>query len=373
MAIEYNFSEDYNKGITGSHDKAIGKLMTPLKMHIQGESDRLEKNNVNKILNFLYYLGKSNGFADTVSIEDTLGLMQPVPAGNGPSNSRTNETGEKTIYNCPYMIETYVTRQLIDDSRGRLSDNIKNRGSMLPSSYFKTRLKLAVSALTDAAFGTKKYTFTSNGTQNVIDLTTYDGKPLFDKGHTYGKGSDHVKGGAGDTQSNLYYYTLGADESITSGLLEELIDTLANKLSNMKDENGDAMGYTADQIILPGNRPTLIRCAKKAVGTDRVPGSDHNDINVSFGNYDVASMVDWQSSTDDIILQSSECNQSCLGKVFLDRHVLDVKSWIDNHTRNLILNGYSRWGLGFNTYKHAIRLRILANGATAPSDYATSL
>ena len=30
---------------------------------------------------------------------------------------------------------------------------------------------------------------------------------------------------------------------------------LAVKLRNMKDENGEALGYTADTLILPGNRP----------------------------------------------------------------------------------------------------------------------
>ena len=50
MALDINFSEKYGQGITGIHDAKIGKLMTPLKMYIQGESDALANSKAQKDL-----------------------------------------------------------------------------------------------------------------------------------------------------------------------------------------------------------------------------------------------------------------------------------------------------------------------------------
>ena len=70
---------------------------------------------------------------------------------------------------------------------------------------------------------------------------------------------------------------------------------------------------------------------------------------------------------------SSDANRLLFGNVFLDRCKLDIKSWEDNHTRNLIMNGYARWGIGFNNYKHTVALTIYSSNDTADTDNCEEL
>ena len=70
---------------------------------------------------------------------------------------------------------------------------------------------------------------------------------------------------------------------------------------------------------------------------------------------------------------SSDANRALGGNLFLDRKKLDIRSWEDDHTRNLLMNGYARWGIGFNTYKHAVALTIYGSGDTADTDNCEEL
>lgn len=366
MALDINFSENYGQGITGKQDAKIGKLLTPLKMYIQGESDNLATSKAQKDLETVFYMTTSDGFADTFQLADTLGMMENVSAGNGAGNQRTNETGQKVIYNTPFMIETSVTRQLIDDCRGKLTANIQNIARGIPTSYYRTRAFLGMNALCNAGHGNLTYKYTAGSLSHTIDTTTFDGKPLFSKLHTYGVGSDRVKNGKGDTQANAFYVKASSANSlVTAGNVQEYLNALATKLALMKDESGMPMGYTGDIIVVPLNRVKLVSALKTAVGTERAAGSNNNDINLTFGHYTIVATEKWISDRDEIIMLSSEANKALGGNMFLDRNKLDIRTWTDDHTRNLIMNGYARWGIGFNTYKHAVALTIYGNGDTA--------
>lgn len=375
MALDINFSENYGQGITGIHDAKIGKLMTPLKMYIQGESDALATSKAQKDLETVFHMTTSDGFADSFTVADTLGMMENVAAGNGPGNQRTNETGQKAIYNAPFMIETSVSRQLIDDSRGRLTANIQNIGRSIPSSYYKTRSYLGINALVNASHGNKSFKYVTGNLSHEIDTTTYDGKPLFSKSHTYGVGSDRVKNGKGDTQSNAFYVkaTSSSGSLVTAGNIQEYLNAMATKLTLMKDESGLPMGYVGDILLVPMNRIKLVSALKTAVGTERAAGSNNNDINLVFGHYTIVATEKWMSDKDEIIMISDDANRLLGGNMFLDRKKLDIKSWEDGHTRNLIMNGYARWGIGFNTYKHAVALTIYGSNDAADTDNCEEL
>lgn len=375
MALDINFSEKYGQGITGIHDAKIGKLMTPLKMYIQGESDALANSKAQKDLEAVFHMATSDSFADSFQLADTLGLMENVAAGNGPGNQRTNETGRKVIYNTPFMIETSVTRQLIDDSRGRLTANIQNIGRNIPVSYYRTRAYLGINALANASHGNTTFKYVSGRLNHSIDTTTFDGRPLFSKSHTYGVGSDNVKNGKGATQSNAFYVkaTSSSGSLVTAGNIQEYLNALATKLAMMKDESGFPMEYTGDVLLVPLNRTKLVSALKTAVGTERAAGSNNNDINLTFGHYTIVATEKWVSDKDEIIMISSDANRALGGNLFLDRKKLDIRSWEDDHTRNLLMNGYARWGIGFNTYKHAVALTIYGSGDTADTDNCEEL
>lgn len=375
MAFDIKFSENYGQGITGIHDAKIGKLMTPLKMYIQGESDALANSKAQKDLEAVFYMGASDGFADSFQLADTLGMMETVAAGNGPGNQRTNETGRKTIYNTQFMIETAVTRQLIDDCRGKLTENIRNIGRGIPASYYRTRSFLGINTLVNASHGNTTFKYSSGNHNYEIDTTTYDGKPLFSKSHTYGVGSDRVKNGKGATQSNAFYVkaTSSSGSLVTAGNIQEYLNAMSTKLTLMKDESGLPTGYAGDILLVPMNRTKLVSALKTAVGTERSAGSNNNDINLVFGHYTIVASEKWASDKDEIIMISSDANRLLGGNLFLDRTKLEIESWWDKHTQNLIMHGYARWGIGFNNYKHTVALTIYGSNDTADTDNCEEL
>ena len=133
-------------------------------------------------------------------------------------------------------------------------------------------------------------------------------------------------------------------------------------------ENGDVLGYTADTIILPGNRPSAEMIVKKVCGSEGATGNGYNDINLQFGNWNIVVMPDWQASDDRVMIMSSEANRNLGGNMFFNRVPLTVSNWVDHHTGNYIWNGRCRFGVGFGTYKHillAVDSDTAVTGATA--------
>ena len=141
---------------------------------------------------------------------------------------------------------------------------------------------------------------------------------------------------------------------------------LSVKLRNMKDENGEVLGYTADTLILPGNRPLAEQIAKKVAGSEGALGNGYNDINLQYGSWNIVVMPDWQAETDSMMVMSSEANRNLSGNMFFNRVPLTVSNWVDHHTGNYLWCGRCRFGVGFGTYKHILHYTY-ASGSTAPT------
>jgi hypothetical protein len=65
---------------------------------------------------------------------------------------------------------------------------------------------------------------------------------------------------------------------------------------------------------------------------------------------------------------SSDANEDLMGNLFFNRVPLDIISEVDRSTRDLCINGYSRFGIGFSTWKHmalAVNSESTVSGATA--------
>ena len=132
----------------------------------------------------------------------------------------------------------------------------------------------------------------------------------------------------------------------------------------MKDENGEILGYTADTLILPGNRPMAEQIAKKVAGSEGALGNGYNDINLQYGNWNIVIMPNWITEDDRVMIMSSEANKNLSGNMFFNRIPLTVSSFVDHHTGNYIWNGRCRFGVGFGTYKH-ILLAVDSEGAVS--------
>lgn len=338
---------------SGLNDSVIGKLETPLKMVIEHESDLQAKQGGAR--DWLFNVEKSRKFGETIVGQNEFEMFSATEEGAGAENDSMQETYKKFIEHIQFMKEFTITAQMMEDANYGIAADAKRRAENFVRSYYKTQHKICQAALANG-------TSTSVNVANTkIDLTAPDGYQLFYNGHKYG--SKTKKEG---TQSNYFYgEILGSAAAFESALGE-----LSSKIRNMKDENGEVMGYTADTIILPGNRPAAEAIAKKVCGTEQASGgSTSNFINTQYGNWNIIVMPDWQTADDRVMIMSGEANKNLCGNMFFNRVPLTVKNWVDNHTGNYVWNGRCRFGVGFGTYKHI----ILAVDSGDAVDNATSL
>lgn len=335
---------------SGFHNAAIGKLETPLKMVIEHESDLCRKKG--GILEWLFNVERSKKFGETIVNQDEFGTFVHASEGAGAENDSTVETSRKFIEHIPFMKEFTITKQMLDDSNYGIGADAKRRAELFVRAYHLTMHKIASQALANG----KKTQMTFN--KASVDLSTADGKALFAKDHKYGKAEGHGEG----TQSNLFGRNRYASKHVSLSLadVEDLLNTGASRIRNMKDENGEVLGYVADTVVIPGNLPLLEKYLKQVLGSTHEASSANNGINIQFGNWNLVIIPDWQyeiaataaEQTYPMIIMSSEANRNLMGNVFFNRIPLSIKNWEDGHTRNWIWNGYCRFGIGYGSYKH---------------------
>lgn len=319
----------------GANNAAIGKIDTPIKMVIEHESDLCKKKEY--IVKDLFNEEKSKKFGETILGQSDFDSFMAVEEGQGAENDNIQETYKKFIEHIQFMKEFTITAEMMEDANYGVAADAKRRAENFTRAYYKTRSKIASLALI-------------NGTQTSalinrarVDLTTGDNLPLFHKAHTY-----HLEKMGKKTQSNYFYANFAKDASA----FEESLNVVANNIRNFKDENGEPLGYTADTLILPGNRPFLENIAKRCCGSEKVVASSNNDINVQYGNWSIYILPDWQTTEDKFMVMSSDANKNLAGNMFFNRVPLTINSWVDNHTGNYIWNGRCRFGVGFGTWKH---------------------
>jgi len=328
-----------------------GKFIHPIKGFIEAESNICEKNK--SILNLLYNVEKSNRYAETIMGESDFDTFMAKTEGAEAAQDTVEKTYDKTIEHVEFAKEFTITKKMADDAKFGIGANMSNRPKKFVRAYYKTKIKLAAQALINGTSSTMTF---NNAT---VDLTTGDKLPLFSSAHTYA--TEKMEG---QTQSNYFYGDLCSD----SATFEKALGVMANKLRNFKDENGETMGYVADILIIPCNRPELEMMAKKICGSERTTGSHNNDINTQYGNWTLVVLDGWETEDDRFMVMSSDANKNLMGNMFFNRVPLDITSDIDKHTRNLFFNGYCRFGVGFTTWKHialAVDSDSAVSGATA--------
>ena len=337
--------------MSGKNDPMFGKFEHPIKALIENESNQCEKNKT--ILDVLFNVEKSNRYAETVMGESDFDTFQAKREGQGAENDNVEPTFKKTIEHIEFAKEFTITKKMADDAKFGIGADFKNKPRKFVRAYYKTRVKLAAQALINGT--STSMTFN----KAKVDLTTADGYQLFYNAHPYS--TENMKG---KTQSNYFW----GDVS-DAAKLEDKLGVAANKLRNFKDENGEIMGYVADTLIIPCNRPSFEALCKKVVGSERTVGSNNNDINTQYGNWTLVVLDGWETSDDRFMVMSSAANEDLLGNVLYNRVPLDITSDVDKHTRNYFWNGYCRFGVGFNTWKQI----ALVVGASSSVSGATAI
>lgn len=326
----------YNTEIEQNH-KLYGKFIAPIKAFIEDESDAMEKSKT--ALDVLFNIEKSDRFAETIASDGDFDTFRAKKEGQRAENLKFDGGYTKMIEHIEYGGEFTITKKMAADSKLGIAANIQREPRKFVRAYYKTRVKVATEALIRATVSSAKIL------GEDVDLTTGDKKPLFSSEHTFS--SDKMKGKKG---TNYFY----GDFTKDTATFEKVLNLLANKMRNFSNEQGDPMEYVPDTIIIPGNRPELEAIAKKVVGTERETGGNNNDINLQMGNWTLVVLSNWVTEDDRFMLMSSAANKQLDGNMFYNREPLDIMNWIDGHSRNLIYNGYCRFGVGFGTWKHIL-------------------
>ena len=350
----------YSKS-SGLNNAAIGKLETPIKMIIEHESDLLKKKG--GICDALFNVEKSQRFGETIVGGNEFKLFQATDEGEAAEQDTVIETYEKFIEHIQFMKEFVITAEMMEDANFGIAADAKHRAENFARAYYKTVNQICEHALIN---GTSART---NYAGAALNLSTGDNMPLFSSSHKWGSAS-----ATSGTQSNFYYgdifgSTASGNRAYSTDAFEEGLYKLTSVLRGMKDENGEAMGYTADTIIIPGNNYKIESIVKKVCGSEGALGGNFNDINLHYGNWNIVVLPNWQPADMRIMVMSSEANKNLCGNMFFNRVPLTVTNWVDNHTGNYIWNGRCRFGIGFGTYKHIL---LAIDSESAVSD-ATSI
>ena len=338
----------------------VGKLETPIKMIIEHESDLLAKKG--GVCDWLFNVERSNKFGETIIGQSDFDVFKAAAEGDAAEQDAPVETYKKFIEHIQFMKEFVITAEMMEDANYGIASDAKRRAENFARAYYKTINKICEAALCNAC---GEYAYIA-GTQ--IDLNAPDHLPLFNGNHRWG--SENTPSKKSGVQSNFFCGDLFAEEGApTTAEFEKILTESAMKLRNMKDENGDVLGYTADTIIIPGNRPILESVVKKVCGTLGSLGNNYNDINLHFGNWNVIVLPNWTPTDDRFMLMSSEANKNLAGNMFFNRVPLTVTNWVDHHTGNYIWNGRCRFGVGFGTYKHIIMVVSTKEMVAGASDF----
>ena len=334
----------YSKS-SGINNAAIGRLETPIKMIIEHESDQLTKQG--GTCKTLFNIEKSNRFGETIVGGNEFDVFKATAEGGTAENDTVTETYKKFIEHIQFMKEFTISAEMMEDAPYGIASDAKRRAESFVRAYYKTINKICETALSFATYRKGYFAHTE------LDLTTPDDVPLFTSMHTWGSSTTNKTG----IQSNYFWgdiFSTGTDRKLSTAVFEEALSELSVKIRNMKDENGEPLGYTADTIVLPGNTPHAEMIARKVCGTPGALGSNYNDINLHYGNWNIVVLPSWQSSDNRVIIMSSEANKNLSGNMFFNRVPLTVSNWVDHHTGNYIWNGRCRFGVGFGTYKHIL-------------------
>lgn len=337
--MDINFS--YSSGL---HDSDFGKCLEPLKMIIQSESDALDRRL--NLVESLFNVETSSHFAEGYEIRAGLDEFRAVPEGGEPINDGTETTGKKVIENIQFLKSVTLTRSALEDSGMKITPQMKRKLEGFIGVWYRTRNHVASEALNNA----ENKSAMINGA--MVDLTSFDGLPLFSKSHKWGgKKNSGIQG-------NLFYLADGADALKSVEYLEGVINAMSFKLLNMKDENGNAMGYAADVIRIPGNRMNLALYIRKMLGSEYAGSAENSTMNTQSGRYDLFIDPFWQADRDVIDVMSRECSKAISGNVFQNRQALSVNTREDRGL-NLETVARGRFGVGFPEYKHICRTYLL--------------
>ena len=329
-----------NSGIDANKNAMIGKWENPLRMIIQNESDVCAK--TDNLVKALFEMTTSKHFGESFVAQSEFDIFAPTSEGGAAKQDAYKEQYSKFLKHATFKKQFRITSEMMEDS---LTSQMAQKARKFVRAYYRTRNLFASKMLTGAT--ANSVSFGPEGSTMTFDATAADGVAMFSKSHTGG--------------SNRFHVVKALDTSLVEAAISAAVDTIRN----MKDENGLAMGYTADTIVIPGNDPKLEAAVKKVLGSEFGNGDGgllSGSINVHYGNWTLVIDPLWQrtvTTSHPMIIFSSQARRNLSGGVFLTRKPLTMSAHVDQNTDDYIWNGAARFSAGFVTHKWACVVDLL--------------
>lgn len=297
-----------------------------------------QRNNYDNIVSALTIEKNSKRWGEKSITMGGLGDFQAKTEGAAATQDDYEQGYEKFVEHATFALEVEISKELKDDN---MIDTARQKTINLVQAYKRTRARLTTQAITGAVGAATSISF--NGA--TIDITTGDGKALFNEAHT-------LKSVVGTTQCNFFSDVLGSTTVV--------LNKAANKMRNFKDDKGNVLGFMPDTVILPGNDPEYEDFVKRVIGSDGEVGTNNNDINTQRGKWKFVVDPEWtptiSSTNHPVILLSSEAMKALQGTKFYDRTKLDIMTDVDVHSRNLTYNGFARMSITHPNWRHVMMI-----------------
>lgn len=297
-----------------------------------------QRNNYDNIVSALTIEKNSKRWGEKSITMGGLGDFQAKTEGAAATQDDYEQGYEKFVEHATFALEVEISKELKDDN---MIDTARQKTINLVQAYKRTRARLTTQAITGAVGAATSISF--NGA--TIDITTGDGKALFNEAHT-------LKSVVGTTQCNFFSDVLGSTTVV--------LNKASNKMRNFKDDKGNVLGFMPDTVILPGNDPEYEDFVKRVIGSDGEVGTNNNDINTQRGKWKFVVDPEWtptiSSTNHPVILLSSEAMKALQGTKFFDRTKLDIATDVDVHSRNLTYNGFARMSITHPNWRHVMMI-----------------
>lgn len=313
---------------SGALNQLIGNIQVPLASYIDSSAEAHERASVGLAV---FTKRKSSNFAEGYGGATGLADFSAVGEGGEYPTASFADKKLKTLHNETWKQSVKITRELLEDAHGNF-ERIVKQGGMLSRSYYRTVDRFLANVLGTALTGGASFT----GGKATFDTTSYDGVCMFSAEHE----------SAGGVQSNAYKDAFSVD----------VLGALATKMQNFTDDAGNTLGLNPDTIIIP-NDPVIKQAVFAAVGSDKLPGTSHNDLNYQAGNYHVMVWPELNKFIGEgsvpFILLDSTYNEDADCAIFQEREPLEVTDkWDDSDA--YILRGRARFTGGFADWRGMI-------------------
>lgn len=313
---------------SGLNDSIYGNCQAPIRMFLEKRGEQFEQQSV---LKDLFQMGTSENYGDMMTSLTAMDGFEPVGENGAYPEADMQEGYKKMLIYETWKNSFAISAEMIED--GKVID-MKKQPAGFMTSYGRTREMFGAALYGSAMQGLKQATFKGK----KFDITTADGKPLFDTAHP-----SKVKG---PVQCNKFSDVFSVDA----------LSHIESRMHLFAGDNEETLDVGPDTILIPEDAD-LTKDVFAAIGADKDPTTANNAFNYQFGRWTV---IRWpylnrflKDGTKPWIVLDSKYNQTYGGAVWNDRIKLAIRSTIDEGTDANVWRGRSRFNATFNDWRFA--------------------